>query len=143
MMRRTPLKRGTSQLKRTELKPGKSQLRRCSISPVSIRRRQDNAKRTVVVSAMRMAVDGRCARCRGADMPVHGHERLSRAHGGDIIHPDCVVCDRCNGAIEDQPQVSCWNGWKISPKWPHDPALLSTQARDLFGYVVDFEVVLS
>ena len=72
---------------------------------------------------------------------MRGHERLARAHGGDILRPDCLLCDPCNGAVEDAPRVSCWNGWKVSPKWPHDPALSSSQARDLNGNIVEFTVL--
>lgn len=145
-MRRTPLQRrrplllARTELKRTELARGKPLQRQGRLNPVSPKRRSDNRVRAVVVSAMREAAAGRCARCGRRDLPVHGHERRGRAQGGDILAPECVLCPPCNSAIEDTPQVSCWNGWKTSPKWPHDPALTSTQARDLFGNVVEFEV---
>lgn len=140
LTRRTPLARGTSQLRRTELKRGKSELRRTEISPVSQKRIQANGRRSVVVSAMRLAAEGRCARCGRRDLPVHGHERLGRAQGGDILAPDCLLDDVCNGWCEDNPQIAAWTGWKVSSKWPHDPALAVGQAIDLAGNIVQFMV---
>lgn len=141
MVRKTPLNRGESQLKRTELRPGACVLRRTPIAPVSQKRIQENRERRVVVSGMRLAAAGRCARCGRSGLPVHGHERLARAHGGDIINPDCLLCDPCNGWCEDNPPVAAWTGWKLSTKWPHDPALGIGQAWDLHGNRVDFSTV--
>jgi hypothetical protein len=89
---------------------------------------------------MREAVAGRCARCGRADLPVFGHERLARSQGGDILRPDCVLCNDCNGWCEDHPRVAAWSGWKLSTKWPHDHTLTSSQARALDGSIVEFEV---
>lgn len=91
---------------------------------------------------MREIAQGRCPRCGGTGLPLRGHERLARAHGGDIVHPDVLLDDFCNAAIEDAPQVSCWNGWKVSPKWPHDPALEPWEARSLDGAVVDLRALV-
>jgi hypothetical protein len=49
-----------------------------------------------------------------------------------------ALCDPCNGAIEDDPVVSAWCGWKISNKHPHDPSLQPWEARDLNGNIVTF-----
>ncbi len=73
-------------------------------------------------------------------MPVHGHERLGRAQGGDILRPDALVCDPCNSSFEDEPRLAAWRGWKISSKWPHDHTLTSNQAWDLAGNIVEFTV---
>ena len=134
LVRRTPLKAKTELRTKTELQRGKP------LAPISRKRIVLNASRRQVVSAMREAVAGRCARCHRSDVPVHGHERLGRAQGGDILQPDCLLCPECNGWCEDQPIVAAFTGWKLSGKWTHDPALLSTQAVDLYGNVVDFTV---
>lgn len=134
LARRTPLARGTTELRRTELSRGKP------LSPVSRKRMVLNAQRKIVVSAMVEAVAGRCARCHRDDGPVHGHERLGRAQGGDILTPDCLLCPECNTWCEDQPIVAAFTGWKISGKHSHDGALLSSQAIDLFGNLVEFTV---
>jgi hypothetical protein len=112
------------------------------LRPVSDKRRAENVERRVVVSAMREIAQGRCPRCGGTGLPLRGHERLARAHGGDIVRPDVLLDDFCNSAIEDAPQVSCWNGWKVSPKWPHDPALRPWEARALDGTVVDLRALV-
>lgn len=111
------------------------------LAPVSERRQGENRQRAQVTSVMRAAAEGRCARCRRLGLPVFGHERLNRSHGGDILNPDCMLCNACNTAIEDSPGTSCWNGWKISPKHPHDPVLAPWEARDLSGGIVDFRVL--
>jgi hypothetical protein len=140
---------GAGRMKRTELRRytelrSYSTLRRgAPLRPVSDKRRRDNTERRVVVTAMRVVSDGRCPRCGLYGMPLHGHERLNRSQGGDIIHPDVLICDPCNGAVADDPRVSCWNGWTISPKWPHDPSLTPSQARSLDGLIVEFEMPVS
>lgn len=116
-------------------------MRSTALRPESKKRRTDNAHRAVVVFAMREAVAGRCARCRRRDMPVRGHERLGRAQGGDILTPDCLLCDGCNGWCEDNPRLAAWLGWKISSKWPHDHTLEPWQAWALDGSIVDFRVL--
>lgn len=139
LQRRTPLRARTALQSRTPLR-SHSQLRRGPINPISDKRKSDNTERRVVVSAMRLACQGACARCGRRDLPVRGHERLARAHGGDILRPDCLLCDPCNSWCEDEPQIAAWTGWKLSTKHPHDHTLTSTQARALDGSIVEFEV---
>jgi hypothetical protein len=115
-------------------------MERTPIRAVSAKRRRVNTERRKVVSAMRAASRGRCARCNRNDLPTHGHERLARSQGGDILNPDCLLCNLCNVWCEDNPQIAAWTGWKISGKWPHDPALEQGQAVDLDGRVVSFTV---
>jgi hypothetical protein len=134
-MKQTPL------IRKTPLRQGACTLRRTPIAPVSQKRIRENRERAVVVSGMRLAAGGRCARCGRTGLPVRGHERLARAHGGDIVNPDCVLCDPCNGWCEDNPPVAAWTGWKLSTKLPHDPALGIGQAWDLHGNLVDFSTV--
>ncbi len=81
---------------------------------------------------------GRCARCcRWTE--VHGHELRNRSHGGDPAHPDCLLCNPCNEKCEngDRRQM-CFTGWKIDPRYPHDPVLQLGQARDINGDLVQF-----
>lgn len=140
MNRGKPLERRTP-LRRTEfVRTGSPLLRRTPINPVSDKRLRANVERRVVVSVMRAQSDGRCPRCRLYGLPLHGHERLNRSQGGDIIHPDVLVCDPCNSAIAADPRTACWNGWTISPKWPHDHTLTSSQARSLDGIIIEFAV---
>lgn len=142
-MRRTPLQRRTPLRSFTELR-SHSQLRRGGpLNPASEKRRKVNGRRAKVVSAMREAAKGRCARCGRADLPVHGHERLARSQGGDILNPDCLLCNPCNSWCEDNPQTAAFTGWKISSKYPHSPVLELGQAMALDGRIVDFTVPAS
>lgn len=128
-------------LRRTGLPWSHKPLQRLQpISKVSAKRRVDNAHRAVVVSAMRKATMGRCARCGRDTEPIHGHERVGRAQGGDILQPDCLLCTVCNGWCEDEPRLAAWTGWKVSSKWPHDHTLTSAQAWALDGSIVEFTV---
>lgn len=140
MRRGKPLNRGTKQMKRTALARGTTELKRTPLAPISRKRLVVNTQRRVVVSAMREAAAGRCARCHRGDGPVHGHERLARSQGGDILRPDVVLCNDCNGWCEDAPVAAAFTGWKISSKHTHDPALTSSQAVDLYGNIVEFAV---
>ena len=133
-MKRSPMPRRRSPLRSS------STLRRTPLARESAKRKRDNAQRTVVVSAMRAAAAGTCARCGRVDWPVYGHERLARAQGGSMLAPDCLLCNVCNTWCEDAPREAAWTGWKLSSKWPHDPALSPTQARDIYGNVVEFEI---
>lgn len=138
LVRRTPLAR-RALLTNTSLTTRIPLRSRTAIAPVSAKRMVLNRKRTKVVSAMRLATDGRCARC-GSTYQVFGHERLGRAHGGDILAPEALLCNLCNGWCEDAPIQAAWDGWKVSPKHPHDPSLSIGQARDITGRVVDLTI---
>lgn len=101
-MKRTPLKRGTAQLKRTRLKP------------VSDRRREVNAQRAILMEerfgppetwrCQLRAIIG--TPCLGE---VHGHEVLSRARAGstdaNLVDMDGIMlaCDHHNGWVEEFP----------------------------------------
>lgn len=137
-MKRSELRRKTPLRSKTEFR-SHSQLRRVTpLSHVSRKRRAQAPERRRVVSALVEAQNGRCARCGRADLILHGHELLGMAHGADYTRPDVAVCDPCNTAIEDDPIVSAWNGWKISSEHPHDPMLPVGVARDLNGGFVIF-----
>lgn len=145
MKRGQPLKRRTPLVARTPLRTltpltSRCELRRTPLAPFSAKRIEANGIRRLYVSAMREAARGACARCGRRDVPVHGHERLARAQGGDILTPDCLLCPECNGWCEDEPKLAAWTGWKVSSKWPHDHTLSSSQAWRLDGTVVEFTV---
>ena len=140
-MRRTGLRRKTPLRSYKPLVSRGELTRRTPLRPVSGRRRAENVERRVVVSAMREIAQGRCARCGRRDLPVHGHERRGRAHGQSIVQPDCLLCNGCNGWCEDSPRVAAWTGWKLSSRWPHDPALQPWEARALDGAVVDLRAL--
>jgi hypothetical protein len=131
--RRTPLRRAA-------LAPGGPLLRRTPLRLVGAKRQRRNGERRRVVALMRAQAGGHCPRCGVAGVRLHGHERRARAHGGDIVRPDVLLCDLCNGWIEDNPIVACWTGWKVSPKHPHDPQLSPSQALALEGTVVEFAI---
>lgn len=140
MKRGQPLQRRTPLRAKTELRSRTPLLRSSALAPQSAKRAKDNGLRRKVVSAMRLAGQGRCARCGRRDQPVYGHERLGRAQGGDILQPDCLLCNDCNGWCEDAPKIAAWTGWKVSSKWPHDHTLTSSQAWALDGSIVEFTV---
>lgn len=108
------------------------------LAPVSRKRAKVNVQRRVVVSAMRVAAAGRCARCHRGDVEVHGHERRGRAQGGSILKPECLLCNECNGWCEDNPVKAAHTGWKVSGKHGHAPELGIGQAYALDGTIVDF-----
>ena len=102
-MKRTPLKRGTSQMKRTEL------------NPTSTKRTAENRERSrVMVDLFGSQEDWRCSvegsldhgimgPCYG---PIHGHEILTRGRGGSITDPANIVllCDRHNEWASSHPE---------------------------------------
>lgn len=79
-----------------------------------------------------------CARCCATNAPLAGHERRSRAQGGNPAQPDCLLCDTCNTWCEDNPTMAAWTGWKLSRKHPHDPKLRDDEAENLNGEIVVF-----
>lgn len=131
-MKRTELVRRTPLRAKTELRSSGP------LNPVSAKRAKDNTQRTRVVNGLRMLQRGICPRCRRGDAPLYGHERIRRSQGSSILAPEVAICNPCNSAVADSPRVSCWNGWAVCPKWPHDPLLEIGTARDLYGNVVVF-----
>lgn len=113
-MKRTELKRGSSQLKRTELKRGTSQLSRESkIAPRSEKRKKHmKEERVPAVQALveagetcqigpvlrSLQIDVKCSRV------VQGlHERRKSGAGGSRVNPANLIpaCNVCNGLLED------------------------------------------
>jgi len=113
-MKRTPLKRGESQLKRTPLKQGESKLERKPLKPVSEKRKEVNKKRKEAMIAhfgkrelwQCQIGDVIGTPCFGA---VNGHEILSRARSGQSdanlldMSGILLACNHHNSWIEDNP----------------------------------------
>lgn len=143
LQRKTPL-RSTSPVQREpmiplhrEADPALPKNGRSRMRPISAKRAREGVQRTRVQQAMRAGASW-CARCGRTGVDLFGHERLARSQGGNWLEPDCLLCNDCNGWCEDNPQVAAWTGWKISSKWPQDPALEIGQAWDLRGVRVVF-----
>ena len=102
-------------MKRSALPLRAAPLRRVTrLRPVSKRRQAQSTARRAAETALGRDADGNgiCAMC-GRFGEVHGHERLGRAQGGDPTKPDCLLCNVCNGWIEDHPVEAARLGWKI------------------------------
>lgn len=139
LQRRTPLVARTELRRSTPLQSRAVPLHRTPLKPISDKRRRKQPARAAAEKALgRDHTLGVCARCLGHTY-VNGHERRARSQGGDQTRPDCLLCIACNRWCEDAPRVACWTGWKVSPKWPHDPQLEVGQAFDLFGHVINFQ----
>jgi hypothetical protein len=92
-------------------------MKRTPIRRVSAKRAaQAAARRTAETALGRDGTNGTCARC-GRYGYVNGHEKRSRAQGGDPTKPDCLLCPPCNTWCEDNPREAAEAGWKISRKW--------------------------
>lgn len=91
-------------------------MKRGRLRQVSAKRRAQNNIRRIRVAALYEA-DPRCARCRRADVPLAGHERLARSQGGDPTNPDVLLCHECNTWCEDNPKAAAEAGWKVSRKY--------------------------
>lgn len=138
LMKRTELRRRTPLRSVTPLVQGAPLQRRTPLAPVSAKRQQQNRRRVIRETELgRHGLNGVCARC-GVYTYVNGHERRNRSQGGDPARPDCLLCVACNGWVADHPRQACFDGWSISPKWPHDHALENGEARDLDGCIVVF-----
>lgn len=131
--------RGTSQLRRTGFRVRLSEGEvggRTRINRQSAKRKSLAPTRARATDALRERQGGICLRCVRSGLLLHGHELLGMAHGADYTRPDMALCDPCNGAVEDYPIRSAWDGWKISVKNPRDPSLPAGCARALDGTVV-------
>lgn len=113
-MKRTPLKRGSSELKRTRLKPVSENRRK-----VNKARREALEARFGPRSAWKCRFKGFVAgtpyadaetlRCHGA---VNGHETLSRARAGQTdanlldVSRIVLLCNRHNEWVESNPEAA-------------------------------------
>jgi hypothetical protein len=91
-------------------------MRRTPIRAVSAKRRADNRVRRAAELALYDAAPF-CALCGKAGVELHGHERLGRAQGGNPAEPDMLLCNPCNGWIEDNPRDAALAGLKVNRKW--------------------------
>jgi hypothetical protein len=95
------------------------------LRPVSAARRALNRRRRGAEAALYEAAPW-CALCGRTDVELHGHERLSRAQGGDPAVPDMLLCNGCNTYLEDHPRDAALAGLKISKKWAPADVPVST-----------------
>jgi hypothetical protein len=116
MERRKPLKR-TNSLKRTPLKRGESQMKRTKLNPVSDRRKEVNKLRK---EAMLEHFGKRETWvCQGKELigtpcfgDVNGHEILSRARSGqsdkNLLNMEGIIllCNHHNSWVEDNPKIA-------------------------------------
>ncbi len=89
-------------------------MKRSPIRPQSAKRRRVNRAR------WELAADHLDEPCRirsevCTGWAEHFHELVGRRQGGSLTDPRNLVpsCDRCNGWIEDYPELARDNGWKV------------------------------
>jgi hypothetical protein len=111
-MKRTPMKRGTSQLARTGWLAV-----RTAINPVSAKRARENRDRTKALKPLRAAQDW-CSRCGVAGVGLDAHELLSRGRGGSITDLDNIVllCRPCHTWVTENPAAAEAAGWAHTRK---------------------------
>lgn len=113
-MKRSPLKRGASQLRRTPLKRSKR------IRPQSDAHRESQAELRALYPALIERSGGCCelrfsSACRGYG--EHPHHVLKRSQGGKHTVENLLwSCDPCNSAVEDEPERARARGLAI-PSW--------------------------
>ena len=112
LVRKTPLARGTSQLKRTPL--AKQSAKRVAVS----RERAALVRRVLAARPI-------CERCHEA-RSVDVHEPYTRARGGSIVDDDntVAICRRCHDWVHSHPKEASELGLllRTPPKVYVDPA---------------------
>jgi hypothetical protein len=112
--------------------------RSAPLQPVSAKRARQQPERAAAERSLgRRGTQGTCRRCRQHGY-VNGHERRSRAQGGDPTRPDCLLCIPCNTWCEDNPAAAAFTGWKVSRKHNRAPHLTEHQAIDIYGQIITF-----
>lgn len=107
-------------MRRTELKRGTSQLKRSQLNQVSSKRRAENRVRTGVLADKRATGQGCEAKaikeCTNA--MDDGHEIVTRGRGGSITDSANVitVCRTCHSWISEHPKEASCMGLVI-PSW--------------------------
>lgn len=137
-MKRSPLHRVKGLARRTTLNRVPFECRSAPLAAVSAKRQGQQRQRTAAERQLgREGTTGTCWRCNRFGY-VNGHERRSRAQGGDPTKPDCLLCIRCNTWCEDNPVEAARTGWKISNKHPRADHLAADEAEDPYGCIVKF-----
>lgn len=89
------MKRGGPLRRLTPLRSTSAVLRRTPLAPVSAKRRAEATRRRAAVAAAAQRDGGCVARhavvAVGCAGPLDGHERKSRARGGDPLDPDHII----------------------------------------------------
>lgn len=118
-MKRTPLKRGTSQLKRTRL------------NTTSWKRKKANNERAKVLEDLRKRMPWCAAQIirRCTNEPQDGHEILTRGRGGSITDRANIlmVCRLCHNWITEHPKEATCRGF-IVPSWVGEEGLPLAEA---------------
>ena len=118
-MKRTAMKRGTSELKRTELKRGDT--------PMAKVGRKGKADKSTLTSS-RVAVEDRSGgycefrilgQCQGE--AVHIHHRQT-GHSNHELEALAHLCDACHRYTHLHPEMAYQNGWLV--KHPTNPATI-------------------
>lgn len=112
-MRRSPLKRGTSQLKRTPLKSNGGSLKRTRLSPVSAKQRARVEARRDTVAEIVQRDGGRCRLldmlvghvCAGDPVTPHHLRKQSKTHD-DSADNMVVLCASANEWVERFPALA-------------------------------------
>lgn len=109
-------------MKRARLGRGKPLVRRTQLRAMSRRRAAEMPARRAAVAEL-LALQPWCQvkvpnLCAGR--AVDGHERLSRARGGDHLAPDVAVCRPCHSHITQNPAWAEANGWALPTPPPAD-----------------------
>jgi hypothetical protein len=106
-------------------------MKRTPLRPMSARRRKEMPARRAAVAALlaerpwcEVQLPGLCA-----GRAVDGHERLSRARGGDHLHPDVAVCRPCHDHITQNPTWAEDNGWALPSAAPVTPVVAVLPVR--------------
>lgn len=111
-LRRTPLKRGTSQLKRTPLARGATQLKRTPMKKVQA----DDPIQAETRKALAERSEGRCEARLGfwcTGVATHAHHRKLRRYGDHSLACLLHVCSSCHTAIHAEPKWSYEHGFLV------------------------------
>lgn len=130
-MKRTPLKRGESQLKRTPLKRGDSEMKRTPLKPRSKKMKEVYVTRRKIVEEM-LAEEPYCSGCgiwAGFDNNTHPllrmtqdiHELINRSQGGSILERQNLfaLCRTCHRRVTDNPKDAETVGLHL-PSWANN-----------------------
>lgn len=111
------LSRGSGLSRKTPMKRGTAQMKRVPIKTQSYKRRSENGKRAQVLAKLRQTRGGCEARfVRGCTGEMHdGHEVLTRGRGGSITDPDNIlmVCRPCHTYITEHPREADCAGFTV------------------------------
>jgi len=129
-MKRSPLNRGSSQLKRTPLARSGGTLKRSRLNPQSAKRKAQMVERVKLHDVVRAEQGPRCAWPRCARPWEDLHEVHTRARSGGNITDRSIIVGLCrihNGAAGDDPRAAECLG-VVVPSWAAEADLPHTMA---------------